>query len=344
MLADVRTPLELSGKELDDYLERGWFRAGRTIFHTNFLHFDGKLYSALWLRIILRDLELSKGQKKKINAANRFNFKIQPFELTDEKEQLYADYKTGISFNTASSLYQLLFDYQDIIPFNTYEVAAYDGNRLIGLGIFDMGKNAAAGIVSFAHPDYKKFSLGAVIILKKIQFTKEQGLGFFYPGYFAPGYPAFDYKLTFGKSCTEFYDLPTEEWVSKLGYEIWHDSITFLYEKMNEVIEGLAILDVPRELLIYDFFDLNLTLQFNGQELFDIPLIVPIRQRHKYQFDIISYDLILQEYQLIDCEVVYYLPKATERPGHFNENILRRKRLIKSATSIENLLNLSRNS
>ena len=90
MLADVHTPLELSAEALDNYLERGWFRAGRTIFHTNFLHFDGKLYSALWLRIILNDFAVSKSQKKKINVANRFTFRIQKFELTDEKEQLYA--------------------------------------------------------------------------------------------------------------------------------------------------------------------------------------------------------------------------------------------------------------
>jgi arginyl-tRNA--protein-N-Asp/Glu arginylyltransferase len=341
MLADVHTPLQLPAAILDDYLEQGWFRAGRTIFNTNFLHFDGKLYSALWLRLILNDFELSKSQNKKVKATNRFTFELQPFKLTDEKEQLYADYKTGISFNTASSLYQLLFDYQDIIPFNTYEVAAYEGERLIGLGVFDMGKNAAAGIVSFTHPDYKKYSLGAVIILKKIKFAKEQGLELFYPGYFAPGYPAFDYKLTFGKSCTEFYDVTINAWVSKISYDVQHDLVQVLYEKMNLVVEGLQRLEVPRELLIYDFYDLNLTLQFNGQQLFDIPLIVPIRQQHKYQIDVITYDLLTQRYQIVDCEVVYYLPKPTTRPGHFNQNILRRRRLIKEAANIDDLLNLN---
>jgi arginine-tRNA-protein transferase len=341
MLADVHTPLQLPAVLLDNYLEQGWFRAGRTIFNTNFLHFDGKLYSALWLRLILNDFELSKSQNKKIKATNRFSFKVQPFELTDEKEQLYADYKTGIEFNTASSLYQLLFDYQDIIPFNTYEVAAYDGDRLIGLGVFDMGKNAAAGIVSFAHPDYKKYSLGAVMILNKIQFAKEQGVQLFYPGYFAPGYRAFDYKLTFGKSCTEFYNVTSKEWTSTLNYGVQHDLVQVLYEKMNLVVKGLQMLDVPRELLIYDFYDLNLTLQFNGQQLFDIPLIVPIRQQHKYQIDVITYDLLTQKYQIIDCEVVYYLPKPTARFGHFNQNILRRKRLIKEAANIDDLLNLN---
>lgn len=337
MLADVHTPLELSAEALDNYLERGWFRAGRTIFHTNFLHFDGKLYSALWLRIILNDFAVSKSQKKKINVANRFTFRIQKFELTDEKEQLYADYKTGISFNTASSLYQLLFDYQDIIPFNTYEVATYDGDRLIGLGVFDMGKNAAAGIVSFAHPDYKKFSLGAVIIHKKIQFTKEQGLDLFYPGYFAPGYRAFDYKLTFGKTCTEFYNVASNEWTSMRSFEMMHDLVKVLYTKMDAIVAELQRLNIRRELLIYDFYDLNLTLQFNGQNLLDIPLIIPVRQRNKYQLDLLTYDLLTGKFQLLDCEVVYYLPNQQAKLGHYNKNILRRKRIIKEASEIENL-------
>lgn len=337
MLADVHTPLALSGKELDDYLERGWFRAGRTIFTTNFLHFNGTLYSALWLRLRLNNFELSKSQKKKINAANRFTFKVQPFELTDEKEQLYADYKTGIAFNTASSLYQLLFDYQDITPFNTYEVATYDGDRLIGLGVFDMGKSAAAGIVSFAHPDYKKYSLGAIIIYKKIQFSKTQGLDLFYPGYFAPGYPAFDYKLKLSKNCTDFFDVRTDKWLPFHQFQDNNDLIQVVKGKAKQLMAELHRLDIERELLIYKFYDLNLTQQFNGQGLLETPLIIPIRQPNKYQVDILTYDIIADKFQLLECEVVYYLPNQEVTPGQYNKNILRCKRIIKEATEIENL-------
>ena len=337
MLADVHTPLELSGKALDDYLEKGWFRAGRTIFTTNFLHFGGTLYSALWLRILLKDFELSKSQKKKINATNRFTFDIRPFELTNKKEQLYSDYKSGISFKTASSLYQLLFDYQDIIPFNTYEVAAYDGSELIGLGVFDMGDKSAAGIVSFVHPDYKKFSLGKALILKKIQYAQDQGLAYFYPGYFAPGYPAFDYKLTLGKSCTEFLHVKTNQWLSTNKFTEQYNLIQVLYEKAGQLMAELQRLNITRELLIYDFYDLNLTLQFNGQSLLDIPLIIPVRQRNKYQVDLLTYDILAGKFQLLDCEVVYYLPNQEVKPGHYNKNILRRKRIIKEASEIENL-------
>lgn len=341
MLADVHTPLELSAEALDDYLEKGWFRAGRTIFTTNFLYFGGTLYSALWLRIILRDFELSKSQTKKINATNRFTFKVQPFKLTDEKEQLYAAYKNSINFSTASSLSQLLFDYQDIHLFNTYEVAAYDADKLIGIGVFDIGDKSAAGIVSFAHPDYKKFSLGGVIILKKIQFAKEQGLHLFYPGYFTLGYPAFDYKLSFGKSCTEFYNITSRQWTSTLSCASQNDLVRVLYQKMKLVVEALNQLNFQCELLIYDFYDLNLTLPFTYPNLLDIPLIVPIGQRNKYQFELITYDLVMQEYQVIDCEAVHNLPKPVEKLGHFNKHILLKKRVISRAKTVDKLFNLS---
>ena len=337
MLADVHTPLQLSGKQLDNYLEQGWFRAGRTIFTTNFLHFNGTLHSALWLRLILAGFELSRSQVKKLKATNRFTFEVRPFVLTNEKEQLYADYKSGIGFQTASSLYQLLFDYQDIIPFNTYEIAAYDGHRLIGLGVFDLGADAAMGIVSFAHPDYKKFSLGKILILKKIQFGINEGLTYFYPGYFAPGYPAFDYKLDFGKSCTEFRDVRSGQWLSFAVFNEKYDLIGVLYKKMSRLIAELEVLGLTRELLIYDFYDLNLTLQFNGQRLFDIPLIIPVREKNKYQVDLLTYDVIKGKFQLLDCEVVYYLPNQKAKTGHYNKNILRCKRILKEASEIENL-------
>ncbi len=337
MLADVYTPLALTADELDAYLAKGWFRAGQTIFTTNFLHFGGTLYSALWLRLKLRDFELSKSQTKKIQASNRFDFLVRPFTLTDEKEQLYADYKTGIGFNTAASLHQLLFDYQEFSPFNTYEVAAYDNERLIGLGIFDVGEKAAAGIVSFVHPDYKKFSLGKVLILKKIQFSKSLGMVYFYPGYFAPGYPTFDYKLTFGKSCTEFLDVKTSQWLPVSYFTQRHDIIGSIYQKMRQILVELLKLGVSRELLIYDFFDLNLTKQFNGQGLLETPLVIPVRQRNKFQVDLLTYDLLAAKFQLLDCEVVYYLPSQEAKLGHYNKHILRCKRVIKEAAEIEYL-------
>lgn len=341
MLADVHTPLIITADELDAYLAKGWFRAGQTIFTTNFLHFGGTLYSALWLRLKLPDFELSKSQTKKIQASNRFDFFIRPFKLTEEKEQLYADYKTGINFNTAASLHQLLFDYQEISPFNTYEVAAYDSGQLIGLGVFDLGKNAAAGIVSFVHPDYKKFSLGKVLILKKIQFSKSLGKVHFYPGYFAPGYPTFDYKLTFGKSCTEFLDVKTSQWLPISDFTPRHDTIGNFYQKMEQILLELSKLGVSRALLIYDFFDLNLTKQFNGQGLLENPLVIPVRQRNKFQVDLLTYDLLTSKFQLLDCEVVYYLPSQEVKSGHYNKHILRCKRVIKETTEIEYLFSLA---
>ena len=52
MLVELHNPIDsLNGEELDKYLERGWFRMGQTIFTTNFLKFNGLIYSVIWLRI-----------------------------------------------------------------------------------------------------------------------------------------------------------------------------------------------------------------------------------------------------------------------------------------------------
>ncbi|MBA4056534.1 MAG: arginyl-tRNA--protein arginylyltransferase, partial [Marivirga sp.] len=53
MFAQVHSPEKLLPRELDAYLEQGWFRMGQTIFTTNFLNFKNEFYSALWLRIML---------------------------------------------------------------------------------------------------------------------------------------------------------------------------------------------------------------------------------------------------------------------------------------------------
>lgn len=339
MFADVHTPDDLVPDALDDYLKNGWFRAGKTIFTTNFLHFNGVLHSAIWLRIALKDFELSKSQEKKQKLTARFSFAVRSFVLTQEKEELYAAYKTGISFSTADSIHQLLFDYQPFTAFNSYEVAVYDGSKLVGLGVFDLGGESAAGIVSFSHPDYKKYSLGAAIILQKIQFSKKQGYTYFYPGYFAPGYSAFDYKLNLGKGSTEFFDSLDQRWLPMHTFDATtNDPIKTLYAKLRTAKAYLEQQGIYREILIYDFFDVNFTRQFCGQGLFDVPIFLPIQQRNQYEIDVMTYDLFSQNYVLLRCEVVYFLQNTPLKNGHYNQNMLRAKETLVEASSVDGFL------
>jgi leucyl-tRNA---protein transferase len=212
-----RNVIELSSLEpaqLDVFLSLGWFRMQQTIFTTNFLYFDDLMYDAVWLRVRLRDLAPDKKYKTLSKKNSAFRTEIKRLMITPAHEALFHTYKKSISFESASSLHSLLFGKSGFNVYNTQMINVYDGDTLIGTGVFDLGKRSAAGICSVYDPAYKKFSLGKYMIYEKIQFCKAENFTYFYPGYFVPGYPTFDYKLELGKPAIDYFDPAQKKWFS----------------------------------------------------------------------------------------------------------------------------------
>ena len=92
-----------------------------------------------------------------------------------------------------------------------------DGERLIAIGYFDEGRESAAGILNFYHPDYRKYSPGLFLYLESIRYAAEGGKRFFYPGYIALDYTKFDYKLLPGPERVEIWDTDTACWLPYSG-------------------------------------------------------------------------------------------------------------------------------
>lgn len=212
--------IELSSLEptqLDGFLSLGWFRIQQTIFTTNFIYFDDQVYDAIWLRVRLHDFTSDKKYKTLLRKNSRFRTEIKSLNITPAHEALYTSYKGSISFEGASSLHSLLYGNSDFNVYNTQMMHVYDGDLLIGVGCFDLGKNSAAGICSIYHPAYKKFSLGKYMIYEKIQYCKRENYTYFYPGYFVPGYPMFDYKLEIGMPMIDYFDPVQKKWFGFYG-------------------------------------------------------------------------------------------------------------------------------
>ena len=204
----------ISPEQLDGFLSLGWFRIQQTIFTTSFLNFDGILYDAIWLRVCLHDFTADKKYKILSAKNKKFRTEIRQALITPAHENLFASYKNSISFETASSLLSLLQGDSDYNVYNTFMINVYDGERLIGSGGFDLGSNSAAGIFSVYDPAYKKFSLGKYMIYEKMLYCKRENFIYFYPGYFVPGYPSFDYKIEMGKPALEYFDIEQGKWCS----------------------------------------------------------------------------------------------------------------------------------
>ena len=84
---------------------------------------------------------------------------------------------------------------------------------LIAAGILDRGRRAIAGIINFYDPAYKKYGLGKYLVLLKYFYCVQQNIPWYYPGYYSPTYPKFDYKLFLDKNATEVFRREQQDWL-----------------------------------------------------------------------------------------------------------------------------------
>jgi arginine-tRNA-protein transferase len=319
MFAQVEHPKALSAVDLDDYLSKGWFRLGQTIFTTNFLQFHRKFYSAIWLRVDLQRFFHDSISQKLFKRNSIFEIKIQPATLTREKEKLFALYRENVSFEASTSLIHLLFGKVDYNVFHTYEVTIHDKDKLIGVGFFDLGIGSAAGISSFYDPDYKKFSLGKFLIYCKILYCKEIGLEYFYPGYFVPGYAPFDYKLGIAKSALHYLDVANEKWKKIDEFSLEAAPINVMLSKLHQLQKLLSSSEIHGVVYRYEFFDANLIPDLKGMTFFDFPVFLTWSDGNNTEIKpIVAYDIRTMKYHILQCVVVW---KPDERVDDDQEGI-----------------------
>jgi arginine-tRNA-protein transferase len=202
------------GALLDNYLANGWYRYGAQIFSINSIIENEIEHPIHWLRFNVDGIKLSKSSRDIIKRNSHFKITVRPFTLTAELELLHQLYFNNIQFETTPSLAMLLEDIHNRV-YDTFLVEVRDQDKLIGAGIFDVGKNSIAGIKNIFDPAYKNYSLGKFIMLVKLQFCLNQKIRWYYPGYIAPTYSSrFDYKLFMDKNATGVFIPSEKHWVT----------------------------------------------------------------------------------------------------------------------------------
>ena len=210
---NIYYPERMNGKELDDFLEMGWYRIGQSIFTTHFVLLNDYIYRVFWLRYNLKNVTLTKSQQRLKNTNKQFNVSVKPLEITDEIENLYADYKACINFQAPISVhYSLYGDQPPTNVFDTEMIEIRDKDKLIAVGVADLGAETIAGVMNFYHPEYKRFSLGKYLMILKIELGLQRNFRWYYPGYIVYQKPEFDYKLSFDKRAVEILIPELEGW------------------------------------------------------------------------------------------------------------------------------------
>ncbi|UOQ73363.1 GNAT family N-acetyltransferase [Hymenobacter cellulosilyticus] len=212
MSASSAHNLIIPGEALDFYLSQGYYRMHQDLFTCRFLPIEGGFYTVHWLRIALGEVQYGPEQRRLLRLGERFTVRRRPFQLTDELEELYAAYRGSISFDAPPTVESFLLAGATHNVFTTEVFEIRDGERLVAAGIFDCGARSLAGIMNFYHPEYRKFSLGKYLMLRKIEHARELHHRYYYPGYIAHGFPKFDYKLFPCPAATEVFDARRSRW------------------------------------------------------------------------------------------------------------------------------------
>ncbi len=207
-------PRQLTHKQLDEFLARGWYRMHQTIFTTHYIADTENYYRVFWLRYNMRYYAHLKSNLRLMQRNKQFAVSLTPFVWSEALEHLYEQYKTSIDFEGAPSVKHWLFhEGIDTDIYDTHLLEIRDGQELIAAGIFDKGARSIAGIMNFYHPAYRKYSLGKYLMLLKANHALQEGYQYYYPGYLVYDYPKFDYKLFIGEEFTEVYIPELKKWL-----------------------------------------------------------------------------------------------------------------------------------
>ncbi len=182
----------------------------------------GHRYAVYWVRIRISGYTPPRVYRYLSRRCAAFSLTLSNTAIPDtETEALYAAYYAHVSqhFDTADTASEVLLGtaQQSYFPTRQWKLREA-GGRLIGAGFFDEGVESSAGILNFYHPDYARLSLGKWLYFETILEAWRAGKQWFYPGYIAPGYSRFDYKLEAGTEWIEVWDAQRQCW---LPYAVW---------------------------------------------------------------------------------------------------------------------------
>ena len=301
--SDKTTPFVLSPESLDFYLAKGWYRMGSNVFTTSFLFFNARPYSAIWLRLDLRTFGFSKSQRKLLRRnATHFAPASAPRTIDEEREELYARYADNFDGQLSPTIADSLEDYTDNSIFNTFETTVREkrSGRLVAASYFDLGAESAASILGYYDPDLSHFSLGYYTMLLEIEYCLQNDIRYYYPGYVAPGYGRFAYKLRLGKC--DYFDLRTETWQPYSPETIEENGPVEVQRRyLDEFRAGLAGIGHDVRLTTYPLFEAGL-YDFWNDDYVPYPYFCTVGVDANNHLYLVAFDPRERDYLLLQCD------------------------------------------
>ena len=250
----VVRPDRLSPDELDDYLERGWFRIGQALMTCRVVQFDGGLRPAIWTRLPLEGHRFSRSNRKLLNRnRRRYRIEIGSVTVDDEREALYQQYREVARGERSPSLDEFLHGDSEASVFDTREIQVRDGSRLVAFSWFDEGREGVQSLIGVYDPQLAKDSLGFTTMLAEVEWARDEGKRYFYPGYVLPGDATMDYKRRIGP--LEFFDPDVRVWRPIAAMDGLPLATVRLESALEEARAALEERGIPARIVRYPWFE-----------------------------------------------------------------------------------------
>lgn len=241
-------------KLMDKLLSLGYFRSGRSMFHSPVTFIDGVPNSTIRTRLSLDNHLLSKSSRKLLAKNNRkFTHELVDLELTEELLALYEIYKEQCFKGELNGMLgEWLEGSSGNQIFNTKICKIYDEGTLVAASFVDLGHESMASIMGIYHPDYKKYSMGIYSMLVEVEYAKSQGLAYYYPGYILSASPRFEYKKKVGNLMYKSFNSLQWRELEELDKRDYFVEKTF--SKLKSAKKALKELQINSQIFAYPLF------------------------------------------------------------------------------------------
>ncbi len=189
--------LEASPAEMDQYWAEGWRHFGIYFFRYRTAVHDGKQFNVLPLRIDLGRVSLTRSQKRVLVKNRDTKVLLRRSTIDETKEELFRKHSLRFRENVPASLKEFLSPVPGSVPCLNLELCISLNERVVGVTFLDIGKHATSAVYAIFDPVEAKRSLGILMMLYSIHFSRGQGFRYYYPGYAYREPFSYDYKKNF---------------------------------------------------------------------------------------------------------------------------------------------------
>ena len=190
--------------EMDWLWANGWRHFGEYFFRYSLAEHRGRICSVMPLRVELERFALSRSQKRALARNRELTVIIRDSFIDDDKEALFERHRVRFTDNVPDSLYTFLSRQPARVPCHNQEICVYEGARLLAASFLDLGETATSAVYAIFEPEEHKRSLGIFTMLRAIEYSRELGCRYYYPGYAYREPSVYDYKKNF--AALEYFD------------------------------------------------------------------------------------------------------------------------------------------